>query len=101
MNKRLGLIAGAGLLGLAGCGDSVIVQKCIEEGKSAEWCRCSDRVLRSELSNKEYRLAEKAAEDDGQSLEDAMEEEGTAFALAFMGKMGGTAMKIARRCEGK
>lgn len=101
MNRRLGLIAGIGLLGLAGCGDSAIVERCIEEGKNAKWCRCSDRVLRSELSGEEYRLAERAAETEGKAMEEALEEKGAGFALAFAGKMAATAMEIAQRCEGK
>ncbi|MFP3944716.1 MAG: hypothetical protein ACLFWF_12525, partial [Alphaproteobacteria bacterium] len=101
MNRCARWIAGIGLLGLSACGDSAIVKQCIEEGKSAEWCRCSDRVMRSELSNEEYRLAEKAAETEGKAMEEALQEKGAGFALRFAGKMAGTAMKISERCQGK
>ena len=101
MNKRLAPIAVIGLLGLSACGDSAIVERCIEEGKSAKWCRCSDGVLRSELSGEEYRLAERAAETGGKAMEEALEEKGAGFALSFAGKMAGTAMEIAHRCEGE
>lgn len=99
MKKGLGLIAGAALLGLAGCGDSVIVEKCIEDGNSAKACRCADKIMRSELSSEEYRLAEKAAGGDNDAVQEAIREKGAGFALAFAGKMAGTAMKMSEKCE--
>jgi len=99
MNRKLGLIAGVGLLGLTGCGDSAIVERCIDEGKSPKICRCADRIIRSELSGKEYRLAEKVAKGNEEAVQDAMKEEGAGFTLAFFSKMTGATAKIAQRCR--
>jgi hypothetical protein len=100
MNRGLGLIAGIGLLGLTACGDSAVVKRCIEDGKSAKTCRCADKVMRSELSGEEYRLAEKAAEGNDRAVERAMKEKGVPFALEFAGSMAGAAIKISQKCGG-
>lgn len=99
MKRSLGLCAGISLLALAGCGDSAIVERCMEEGKSAKSCRCADRIFRSDLSNEEYRIVEKAAEGEDEAMARAFEEKGAGFALAFASKMAGTSMKIAQRCS--
>lgn len=102
MCKRLVTFAALGLLAfsLAGCGDSAVVEECIKKGQSAKFCRCRDKILRSELSGEEYRLLERATRGDDGAVEKAMRKKGVGFAFTFGVKMAGADLKSLDRCSG-